>query len=83
MKAFGIDIKKQDIRDLFADHGKDVKEGINFGEFTAMMSSRMVRNLLRRDREIQRMKFKRYSNCLMRTEWVGSRSKISEKFQTR
>jgi centrin-1 len=41
MKAFGVEAKKQDIRDLFADHGKDVKEGINFSEFTAMMSSRM------------------------------------------
>lgn len=42
MKAFGVDVKKQDIRDLFSDHGKDVKEGINFGEFTTMMSSKMV-----------------------------------------
>lgn len=44
MKAFGVEAKKQDIRDLFADHGKDVKEGINFNEFSTMMSSRMVRN---------------------------------------
>ena len=42
MKAFGVDVKKEDIRNLFADHGKDIKEGINFGDFTSMMSSKMV-----------------------------------------
>lgn len=30
MKAFGMEVKKQDIRDLYAEMGKEIKEGLNF-----------------------------------------------------
>ena len=76
MKAFGIEIKKQDIRDLFADHGKDIKEGINFGDFTGMMASKMVRRVLPRDPETQERRSRRCSRCLTRIAWAGYRSRI-------
>lgn len=42
MKAFGLDVKKQDIRDIYAELGKEIKEGLSFNEFVTVMSSRMV-----------------------------------------
>lgn len=44
MKAFGMEIKKQDVRDIYAELGKDIKEGLNFNEFLGVMTSRMVYN---------------------------------------
>lgn len=41
MKAFGMDIKKQDVRDIYAELGKDIKEGLNLGEFMGVMTNRM------------------------------------------
>jgi Ca2+-binding EF-hand superfamily protein len=41
MKAFGIEVKKQDIRDLYAEMGKDIKEGLNLSEFVGVMTSKM------------------------------------------
>ncbi len=29
MKAFGMDIKKQDVRDIYAELGKEIKEGLS------------------------------------------------------
>ena len=29
MKAFGLDVKKQDVRDLYAELGKEVREGVS------------------------------------------------------
>lgn len=37
-----MEIKKQDIRDIYADIGKEIKEGLNFNEFLNIMTSRMV-----------------------------------------
>ncbi len=42
MKAFGIEVKKQDIRDLYVEMGKDIKDGLNFNEFVGVMTSKMV-----------------------------------------
>ena len=42
MKAFGIEIKKQDIRDLYSEMGKDIKDGLNFQDFVGVMTSKMV-----------------------------------------
>lgn len=46
MKAFGMQVKKQDVRDIYAEMGKEIKEGLNFNEFLNVMTSRMVQNLL-------------------------------------
>jgi Ca2+-binding EF-hand superfamily protein len=42
MKAFGIEVKKQDIRDLYGEMGKDIKDGLNFQDFVGVMTSKMV-----------------------------------------
>lgn len=42
MKAFGMEIKKQDVRDIYAQMGKQIKEGLNFNEFLGIMTARMV-----------------------------------------
>jgi len=42
MKAFGIEVKKQDIRDLYSEMGKDIKDGLNFQDFVGVMTSKMV-----------------------------------------
>ena len=42
MKAFGMEIKKQDVRDIYAEMGKEIKEGLNFNEFLNVMTVRMV-----------------------------------------
>ena len=42
MKAFGMEVKKQDVRDLYAELGKEIKEGLNFNEFLGVMTNRMV-----------------------------------------
>lgn len=44
MKAFGMEIKKQDVRDIYAELGKEIKEGLNFNEFMGVMTTRMVKN---------------------------------------
>lgn len=43
MKAFGMEIKKQDVRDIYAELGKEIKEGLNFNEFMGVMTTRMVK----------------------------------------
>jgi Ca2+-binding EF-hand superfamily protein len=30
MKAFGMEVKKQDVRDIYAELGKELKEGLTF-----------------------------------------------------
>lgn len=42
MKAFGMEVKKQDVRDIYAEMGKEIKEGLNFNEFLGVMTARMV-----------------------------------------
>ena len=42
MKAFGMEIKKQDVRDIYAELGKEIKEGLSLNEFMGVMTSRMV-----------------------------------------
>jgi len=42
MKAFGMEVKKQDVRDIYSEMGKDIKEGLNFNEFQSVMSARLV-----------------------------------------
>lgn len=42
MKAFGMEVKKQDIRDIYAEMGKEIKEGLTFNEFVTIMNSKMV-----------------------------------------
>ena len=42
MRAFGMEIKKQDVRDIYAEMGKEIKEGLNFNEFLGVMTARMV-----------------------------------------
>lgn len=42
MKAFGMEVKKQDVRDIYAELGKELKEGLTFNEFSGVMTSRMV-----------------------------------------
>jgi centrin-1 len=42
MKAFGLDVKKQDVRDIYSELAKEIKEGLSFNEFLGVMSSRMV-----------------------------------------
>jgi len=66
MKAFGMEVKKQDIRDIYAEIGKEIKEGLTFNDFLGIMSTRMVCILLFRDLEIQRRKFLKFSNYLTR-----------------
>jgi len=67
MKAFGMEVKKQDIRDIYAEIGKEIKEGLTFNDFLGIMSIRMVCNVLFRDQETQNKKFLKFSNYLMRT----------------
>lgn len=38
MKAFGMDVKKQDVRDIYAGMGKDIKEGISYNDFVSIMT---------------------------------------------
>lgn len=57
MKAFGMEIKKQDVRDIYAELGKDIKEGLNFNEFQSVMTSRMVANFSSRVQEIPKTKY--------------------------
>lgn len=66
MKAFGMEVKKQDIRDIYAEIGKEIKEGLSFNDFLGIMSTRMVSILLFRGQEIQKRKFLKFSNYLMR-----------------
>ena len=56
MKAFGMEVKKQDVRDIYAEMGKEIKEGLNFNEFLSVMTSRMVAYNLFRAPEIPKMK---------------------------
>ncbi len=42
MKAFGMDVKKQDVRNIYGEMGKEVKEGLNFTEFSTIMLNKMV-----------------------------------------
>ena len=42
MKAFGMDIKKQDVRDIYVELGKEIKEGLSLNEFMGVMTNRMV-----------------------------------------
>lgn len=66
MKAFGMEIKKQDVRDIYAELGKEIKEGLNFNEFMGVMTNRMVNLFLFRDQEIPKMKFLKSSSFLMK-----------------
>lgn len=66
MKAFGMEIKKQDVRDIYAELGKEIKEGLNFNEFMGVMTNRMVNLFLFRDQEIPKMKFLKCSSFLMK-----------------
>ena len=56
MKAFGMEVKKQDVRDIYAEMGKEIKEGLNFNEFLNVMTVRMVFEMLFRVQEIQKKK---------------------------
>ena len=67
MKAFGMEIKKQDVRDIYTELGKEIKEGLNFNEFLGVMTNRMVLHFLFRAQETPKMKFTKSSNCLTRT----------------
>lgn len=62
MKAFGMEIKKQDVRDIYAEMGKEIKEGLNFNEFLAVMTARMVNINSFRELVIPRKKFSKFSN---------------------
>jgi Ca2+-binding EF-hand superfamily protein len=46
MKAFGMDVKKQDVRDIYSELGKEIKEGLSLNEFLGIMTNRMVSNVL-------------------------------------
>lgn len=41
MKAFGMEVKKQDVRDIYAQMGKQIKQGISYNEFITIMTYRM------------------------------------------
>jgi Ca2+-binding EF-hand superfamily protein len=57
MKAFGMEIKKQDVRDIYAEMGKDIKEGLSFNEFQTVMTSRMVKIFSSRGLETLKTKY--------------------------
>jgi hypothetical protein len=57
MKAFGMEIKKQDVRDIYAEMGKDIKEGLSFNEFQTVMASRMVKIFSSRGLETLKTKY--------------------------
>lgn len=42
MRALGFDVKKELVRKMLADIGKDPHSNINFEEFCELMSSKMV-----------------------------------------
>ena len=44
MKAFGMEVKKQDVRDIYSEIGKEIKEGLTLNEFINIMTNRMVNN---------------------------------------
>jgi Ca2+-binding EF-hand superfamily protein len=75
MKAFGMEVKKQDVRDIYAELGKEIKEGLNFNEFLGVMTSRMVHLAICRARETPRRRSSRSSNFSMKTTSIRSRSK--------
>jgi len=41
MKAFSVSIKKEELRKIIRDLGKQTTEGITFGEFLQIMGPRM------------------------------------------
>ncbi len=46
MKAFGLDVKKEDIKNIMRGIKKDTKDTVNFAEFTNIMVPRLVGNIL-------------------------------------
>ena len=75
MKAFGMDIKKQDVRDIYSELGKEIKEGLTFNEFVTVMSNRMVNPNLFRALETPSRKFQKFSNFSMRITLTKSLSR--------
>ena len=39
-------MKKQDVRDIYGELGKELKEGLSFNEFSGVMTSRMVHKIV-------------------------------------
>ena len=79
MKAFGMEIKKQDVRDIYGEMGKEIKEGLNFNEFVTIMNTKMVPNLnyIRRAPETPKTKSTKSSSFSTRTASTKSASKTS------
>jgi Ca2+-binding EF-hand superfamily protein len=75
MKAFGLDVKKQDVRDIYSELGKEIKEGLSFNEFLGVMTSRMVCGWLHRALGTPRRKSTRSSSSSTRTTSTRSPSK--------
>ena len=76
MKAFGMEVKKQDVRDIYAEMGKEIKEGLNFNEFLNVMTVRMVIKSIFRDLETQKIKFSKSLSFLMKIISTKLLSKI-------
>lgn len=75
MKAFGMEIKKQDVRDIYAELGKEIKEGLSLSEFIGIMTSRMVNIYLFRVLAIQSKRSSKCLSFLMKTILTRLRSK--------
>lgn len=76
MKAFGMEIKKQDVRDIYAELGKEIKEGLSLSEFIGIMTSRMVNIYLFRVLAIQSKRSSKCLSFLMKTISIRLPSKI-------
>lgn len=76
MKAFGMEVKKQDVRDIYGEMGKEIKEGLNFNEFLSVMTTRMVSPLLFRVLAIPRRRSSKSSSFSTKTTSTKSPSKI-------
>ncbi len=41
MRAFGIEVKKEEVKQIFSEIGKEITEMINFNEFSHVMIPRI------------------------------------------
>ena len=81
-------IKKQDVRDIYGEMGKEIKEGLNFNEFLSVMTTRMVKQLLFRVLATLKTRFSKSSNFSTKTistkshsrTWRESLVKLERKF---
>ena len=46
MQAFGIDVKKEDIRNIYRELAKDINDPLGFAEFVQIIEPRLVKKII-------------------------------------